>query len=251
MQNCMFMCFFIIMIFVIVFNVVLLKFYINCMFWEVCEYLLCIYGWVVFCIVEVLFEILGSILVVVLYFLLWYFFIGLLIEVLVVGYVFLMMLFFFLFMVSWGQWICVWVFNFIVISNILLFFLVIFFIFNGVVVFYDQLNVFWRYWIYYVNLLMWWVRGVFVVMLNGQSVQCVFNEVVYFDFLLGQMCLEFVGDFVRQVGQGYLFNFNDMVDCGFCLYLSGNQYLNMLGIILDEKWRDFGIFLVFCFINWM
>ncbi|VBB84819.1 Putative ABC transporter [Podospora comata] len=251
MQNRMFTCFLIIMIPATVLNAVLPKFYTNRMLWEAREHPSRIYGWVAFCTAEVLSEIPGSILAAVLYFLLWYFPTGLPTEASVAGYVFLMTLLFFLFMASWGQWICAWAPNFTVISNILPFFLVTFSIFNGVVVPYDQLNVFWRYWIYYVNPSTWWIRGVLAATLNGQSVQCAPNEAAYFDPPSGQTCLEFAGDFARQAGQGYLLNPNDTADCGFCPYSSGNQYLNTLGITPDEKWRDFGIFLVFCFTNWM
>jgi hypothetical protein len=58
-----------------------------------------------------------------------------------------MTLLFFLFQSSWGQWICAWAPSFTVISNILPCFLVIFCLFNGVVVPYTQLNVFWKYWV--------------------------------------------------------------------------------------------------------
>ncbi len=46
-------------------------------------------------------------------------------------------------------------------------------------------------------------------------------------------------------------NPNDTADCGYCPYASGSEYLETLGISPDTKWRNFGIFLVFCVTNWL
>ena len=147
MQNAMFSCFLIIMIPATVLNAVLPKFYSNRALWEAREHPSRIYGWVAFCTAEVLSEIPGSLLAGVLYWLLWYLPTGLPYDAPTAGYVFLMTLLFFLFQSSWGQWICAWAPSFTVISNILPCFLVIFCLFNGVVVPYSQLNVFWKYWV--------------------------------------------------------------------------------------------------------
>ncbi len=147
MQNAMFSCFLIIMIPATVLNAVLPKFYSNRALWEAREHPSRIYGWVAFCTAEVLSEIPGSLLAGVLYWLLWYLPAGLPYDAPTAGYVFLMTLLFFLFQSSWGQWICAWAPSFTVISNILPCFLVIFCLFNGVVVPYSQLNVFWKYWV--------------------------------------------------------------------------------------------------------
>lgn len=40
-------------------------------------------------------------------------------------------------------------------------------------------------------------------------------------------------------------------DCQFCPYTVADQYLASINVTADEKWRDFGIFLVFVFTNWM
>lgn len=56
---------------------------------------------------------------------------------------------------------------------------------------------------------------------------------------------------MRQAGQGYLMNPDDTVDCGYCPYANGSEYLQTMGISPDTKWRNFGIFLVFCVTNWM
>ena len=60
-------------------------------------------------------------------------------------------LLFWLFISSWGQWICAFAPSFTVISNVLPFFFVMFGLFNGVVRPYATLPVFWKYWMYYVK----------------------------------------------------------------------------------------------------
>jgi len=62
--------------------------------------------------------------------------------------------------------------------------------------------------------------------------------------------LDFAGDFVRQAGRGYLMNPDDTSNCAYCPYVDGSEYLETLGISPDTKWRNFGIFLVFCVTNW-
>ncbi|EON98418.1 putative abc drug exporter protein [Phaeoacremonium minimum UCRPA7] len=147
MQNRMFTAFLIIIIPPTVLNAVLPKFYQNRALWEAREYPSRIYGWVAFCTAEIISEIPGSLISGVIYFVLWYFPTGLPYDAPAAGYVFLMTLLFFLFQSSWGQWICAFAPSFTVISNIVPFFLVMFSLFNGVVVPYAQLNVFWKYWV--------------------------------------------------------------------------------------------------------
>ncbi len=147
MQNRMFTSFIIIVFPATVLNAVLPKFYANRALWEAREHPSRIYGWVAFCTAEILSEIPGSIVAAAVYWVLWYLPTGLPRDAPTAGYVFLMTMLFFLFQSAWGQWICAWAPSFTVISNVLPFFLVIFSLFNGVVVPYAQLNVFWKYWV--------------------------------------------------------------------------------------------------------
>lgn len=147
MQSRMFTCFLILLIPPTVLNAVLPKFFMDRSLWEAREYPSRIYGWVAFCTASIIAEIPGSLLAGLIYWLLWYWPTGLPGDSSTSGYVFLMTSLFFLFQSSWGQWICAFAPSFTVIGNVLPFFLVMFSLFNGVVVPHDQLNVFWRYWV--------------------------------------------------------------------------------------------------------
>lgn len=118
MQNRMFTCFLVVTIPPTVVNAVVPKFYTNLALWQAREHPSRIYGWVAFCTANIIAEIPAAVVSSVLYWVLWYWPTGLPTESSVSGYVFLMTLLMFLFMNSWGQWICAFAPNFTVISNV-------------------------------------------------------------------------------------------------------------------------------------
>ncbi|GAW10792.1 hypothetical protein ANO14919_001270 [Xylariales sp. No.14919] len=249
MQNRMFTSFLIVTIPPTIVNAVLPKFFTNMALWEAREYPSRIYGWVAFCTANIVAEIPAAIVAGTLYWALWYWPTGLPTQSDVSGYVYLMTVLIFLFMSSWGQWICAFAPSFTVISNILPFFFVMFGLFNGVVQPYSMLPVFWRYWTYYVNPSTYWIGGVLAATLKDSPVRCDVSETARFDTPSGQTCLEYAGAYASSAG-GYLLNPDARADCQYCPFMSGNQYLATLNINADEKWRDFGIFLAFCISNW-
>ncbi|KAI8623457.1 ABC-2 type transporter-domain-containing protein [Xylariaceae sp. FL1651] len=250
MQNRMFTCFLIVTIPPTIVNAVLPKFFSNMALWQAREYPSRVYGWVAFCTANILAEIPAAIVSGTLYWALWYWPTGLPTQSSVSGYAYLMTILMFLFMSSWGQWICAFAPSFTVISNILPFFFVMFGLFNGVVQPYSMLPVFWRYWIYYINPSTYWIGGILSATLNGSPVQCDVSETARFDTPSGQTCQEYAGAFVSSAG-GYLLNPGATTDCQYCPYSNGNQYLATLNLDASEKWRDFGIFLAFCISNWV
>ncbi|KAI2628414.1 ABC-2 type transporter-domain-containing protein [Xylaria nigripes] len=249
LQNRMFTSFLIVIIPPVIVNSVLPKYYNNITIWETREYPSRIYGWAAFCTANILAEIPPAIVSGTAYWLLWYLPTGLPVESSISGYVYLMCLLMFLFMDSWGQWICAFAPSFTVISNILPFFFVIFSLFNGIVQPYRLLPVFWRSWIYYVNPSMHWINGVVGTVLNGVAVECEVSETAQFNTPPGLTCQDYAGAFVDSAG-GYLLNPNATADCQYCPYKSGNEFLSTLNIDASDKWRSFGIFLTFCISNW-
>ncbi|KAI5925375.1 ABC-2 type transporter-domain-containing protein [Camillea tinctor] len=249
MQNRMFTSFLIVTIPATVVNAIVPKFYDNMSLWQAREYPSRVYGWVAFCTANIVAEIPAAIVSAFLYWVLWYWPTGLPTQSSVSGYSFLMTMLFFLFQASWGQWICAFAPNFTVISNVLPFFFVVFALFNGVVQPFSMLPAFWRYWLYYLNPSTYWIGGMLAATLDGSPVNCEVSETARFDAPPNQTCLEYAGQFAETAG-GYLLNPGASVDCQYCPYRSGNQYLATLNIQADEKWRDFGIFLAFCVSNW-
>ncbi|KAM5351661.1 hypothetical protein ACJ41O_004384 [Fusarium nematophilum] len=250
MQNRMFTCFLIVTVPPTVVNAVVPKFFSNMALWQAREYPSRIYGWVAFCTANIVADIPAAVVSGFLYWVLWYWPTGLPTESSVSGYTFLMTILMFLFMNSWGQWICAFAPSFTVISNVLPFFFVMFGLFNGVVRPYSMLPVFWRYWMYWVNPSTYWISGMLAATLDGAPVECAPEETAQFDAPPNQTCQEYAGAFAESAG-GYLLNPDATSGCQYCPFSSGNQYLQTLNIDASEKWRDFGIFLAFCVSNWM
>ncbi|KAH7134270.1 ABC-2 type transporter-domain-containing protein [Dactylonectria macrodidyma] len=250
MQNRMFTCFIIITVPPNIINAVVPKFFTNMALWQTREYPSRIYGWVAFCTASIVAEIPAAIISGFLYWVLWFWPTGLSTESSVSGYTFLMTVLFFIFVDSWGQWVCAFAPSFTVISNVLPFFFVMFGLFNGVVRAYASLPVFWRYWMYWVNPSTYWIGGVLAATLNNAPVRCDPQETARFDAPPNQTCKDYAGEFAQSAG-GYLLNPDATSDCQYCPYSNGNQFLKTLNIEANEKWRDFGIFLAFCISNWM
>lgn len=232
-------------------NGVVPKFYVNRELWETREYPSRIYGWIAFCTAQVVAEIPMAIITSVIYWVLWYYPTGLPTDTATAGYVFLMSMLFFLFQASWGQWICAFAPSFTVISNVLPFFFVMFSLFNGIVRPYAQLPVFWRFWVYWANPATYWLNGVMASVLTGFQVECKPGEATIFNPPPGQSCASYASDFVRSAGRGYLVNPDAHQQCGYCPYSSGEEYLATLNVSPSQKWRDFGIFFLFVWTNWL
>ncbi|KAK1063559.1 ATP-binding cassette transporter snq2 [Friedmanniomyces endolithicus] len=112
-----------------------------------------------------------------------------------------------------------------------------------------MLPVFWRYWMYYVNPSTYWIGGVLAATLHNIPVRCTSEEAGHFNAPPGQTCEQYAGAFAQAAG-GLLLNPGATADCQYCQYSSGDQYLASLNIQASDKWRDFGIFLIFVFSNW-
>jgi ATP-binding cassette subfamily G (WHITE) protein 2 (SNQ2) len=232
-------------------NGVLPKFYQNRALWEAREHPSRIYGWFAFCTAQVITEIPMAIIGGLVYWLLWYYPTGLPRDSSTAGYVCLMTILFFLFQASLGQWICAFAPSYDVISNILPFFLVILSIFNGVVVPYSQMPAIWQG-IYYINPSTYWIAGVLAAVLKDTTVVCAPGEATIFNAPPGQTCGDYAGAWVRDVArQGYIIDLNATGQCWYCPYRSGEEYLATLNISVDQKWRNFGVFLAFVCTNWL
>jgi len=97
----------------------------------------------------------------------------------------------------------------------------------------------------------YWIAGVLAAVLRDVTVQCAPGEATLFNPPPGQTCGAYSDAWVRSTGRGYLVNPDADRACGYCPYATGAEYLETLNIRPDEKWRDFGIFLVFVCTNWM
>ncbi|OLN88285.1 ABC transporter G family member 19 [Colletotrichum chlorophyti] len=252
MQNRMFSA--IILIFFIpptVVNSVVIKFFQNRDLWEDRELPSRTYGWVAFCTANVVCEIPMAILSATIYWLLWYFPVGYPATASISGYTYLMTLVWSLFQSSWGQWISAFGPSYSTVSNILPFFFVMVALFNGILVPYDSIPVFWKYWMYYINPTTWFTRGVLSAVLPPAAVRCAPAEFARFDPPPGSTCGQYAGRFVGEVAMtGYLENPDATSNCGYCPYNDGGEYMRTLNVYASDKWPSFGILVAFAVANW-
>ncbi|OAA71137.1 ABC transporter [Cordyceps fumosorosea ARSEF 2679] len=233
--NRMFSAFLIVLLPAIVVNSVIPKFYMNRALWEFREHPSRIYGWFAFCTANIICEIPAAIVTGLVYWLFWYFPVGYPTDSGTAGYTFLMTMLFFLFQASWGQWICAFAPSFTVISNVLSIFFVAFNLFNGIMRQYASYPVFWKYWLYYLNPVTWWMRGILAAVLPAAKIVCTSAEATHFDPPPGSTCGEYAGPFVDTAGVGYLANVDATVDCQYCPFKDGLRI---------RRW-SFGLWIVF------
>lgn len=110
--------------------------------------------------------------------------------------------------------------------------------FAGVVVPYGKMNVFWRYWIYYLDPFNYLISGLLGELLWDVQVQCKPEEVVRFAVPGGQTCGEYMGDFL-ETGVGYVLDAGRTGMCEYCPFETGADYARTLN--WHEKyysWRD-------------
>ncbi|OKP13964.1 Brefeldin A resistance protein [Penicillium subrubescens] len=119
-------------------------------------------------------------------------------------------------------------------------------LFCGVFVPYDQLNVFWKYWMYYLNPFNYVVNGMLTFGLWGQKVTCNENEFAVFDPTNGT-CGEYLADYMSGKGSGVnLFNPDATSGCKVCEYTTGSDFLQTLNVNhYYYGWRDAGITVIY------
>ena len=250
MQNRMFSVFLVILISAISINGTVPKFFMNRMIWEARELPSRIYGWQAFATAQILCEIPYAILASVVYFLVWYFPVGFPVRASISGYVYLMWLLFNLFVSSWGSWIAAFAPSYTVIANVIPFFLVSVQLFTGVIRPYASTPSFWKYWLYYLSPVQWFINGVVGVLLHEVPIRCAQAELAIFNPPPGQTCAVYAQSFLNSA-VGYLDNPDATTNCGYCQFSVGDDYAATINIFYSTRWRSFGIFLMFCVTNYM
>lgn len=104
LQSKAFSCFLVLMLVPEFINAISMRFIMNRDLWKAREGPSGAYGWIAFCTAQIVSEIPYAIVSAVVFFVLYYFIVGLPLGF-AAGYCFLMFFFFFLFATSWGQWI--------------------------------------------------------------------------------------------------------------------------------------------------
>ncbi|KAK5113313.1 hypothetical protein LTR85_010930 [Meristemomyces frigidus] len=198
-----------------------------------------VYHWLAFITAQLLSEIPVLILCGTLYFACWYFTSGFPVTASHSGQVYLQMILYEFLYTSIGQAIAAYspdayfaaLANPLIIGGALI-------NFTGVVVPYDQMEPFWRYWMYYLDPFQYLVGGLLVPVTWDVQVQCKQDEFTYISVPSNSTCGEYMYDFLSTAA-GYVADPSNSSMCAYCEYSTGADYLRTFN--LNEKyygWRD-------------
>lgn len=123
--------------------------------------------------------------------------------------------------------------------------------FCGVMVPYSQLQVFWRYWLYYLNPYTYFANALLTFGIFDVKVNCKESEYALFNTPGNQTCASYLADYMSPTGQGsrtFLQNPEATAGCRVCQYRHGSDYLATLNIKdYYYGWQDAGIVVLFMF----
>lgn len=119
--------------------------------------------------------------------------------------------------------------------------------FCGVLVPYQQIVSFWRYWIYWINPFNYLMGSMLVFSLFDREVNCNPLEFAMFDTPNGTTCSEYLGEFMQTIGSRMnLINPEATSECRVCQYSRGSDYLYNLNLKdYYYGWRDAAIVALF------
>ncbi|KAM0335530.1 hypothetical protein ACHAQA_000578 [Verticillium albo-atrum] len=120
-------------------------------------------------------------------------------------------------------------------------------IFCGVLASPDSMPRFWIF-MYRVSPFSYLVSAMLSTGLANTAVTCSSNEYVIFDPPSNQSCREYLGDYISAVG-GYLEQPAATSECRYCPIADTNVFLDSVSSSYDDRWRDFGIGMVYIAFN--
>ncbi|KAM0287021.1 hypothetical protein ACHAQH_000706 [Verticillium albo-atrum] len=120
-------------------------------------------------------------------------------------------------------------------------------IFCGVLASPDAMPRFWIF-MYRVSPFSYLVSAMLSTGLANTQVTCSDVELVAFEPLSNQTCGEYLSDYIDSVG-GYLVDPSSRSECSFCPIADTNVFLDSVSSSYDNRWRDFGIGMVYIAFN--
>lgn len=125
-------------------------------------------------------------------------------------------------------------------------FWVLLIMFSGTVVPHGAMVDFYRPWLYWANPLRYFLGGSTANVLHGVEAHCSDKDLTVFDPPPGQTCGQYAAGFL-ETSAGYLANPDATADCAHCRFEVGDDYASSLDYAYGSRWRDWAVFLGFCF----
>jgi ATP-binding cassette subfamily G (WHITE) protein 2 (PDR) len=92
------------------------------------------------------------------------------------------------------------------------------------------------------------VGGIVSTGIGHTPILCSAKEMVHFDPPAAKDCATYLTEYITYAG-GSLLNPNATQNCQFCPVSNTDNVLAVLGIKFEDRWRDFGLTLVYSAIN--
>ncbi|TDZ30775.1 ABC transporter G family member 21 [Colletotrichum spinosum] len=205
------------------------------------------YSWISFVTGVIVSEIPYLIICAVLYYVCWYYTVGFPSDSNRAGATFFVMLMYEFVYTGIGQFVAAYAPNAVFASLVNPLLIGVLVSFCGVLVPYDQLAVFWRSWMYWLNPFNYLMGSMLVFDVWGTPVNCNSNEFALFDPPNGTTCGAYLSDYQKGMGSASnLINPEATSGCRVCQYRDGSDYLRTLN--LKEYyygWRDAAIVVIF------
>ena len=110
--------------------------------------------------------------------------------------------------------------------------------FAGVVMPYDGMQPFWKYWIYWLDPFHYLIGGLLGTVIWDVQVNCLPEEMTSFDPVGSQTCGEYMSDFFGS-SSGYVKDPEATSGCLYCPYTTGADYAKTFNIKQEYyAWRD-------------
>jgi len=91
------------------------------------------------------------------------------------------------------------------------------------------------------------LEGFLGVAVHGRPVRCESREFARFAAPPGQTCASYTKSYIQQAG-GYVQTASDGL-CELCAYSTGDEWAASFNVYYSHRWRDFGIFALYCAFN--
>lgn len=113
--------------------------------------------------------------------------------------------------------------------------------FCGVVVPYDYIQPFWRYWLYYLDPFTYLIGALLQPVIWDVDVHCKDSELTSIPLPSNSTCGEYMAQFLKD-GAGYIVDPSSDTSCQYCSYATGDEYLKTMNINAEYYgWRDVSI----------
>ncbi|KAL8280242.1 hypothetical protein RQP46_007356 [Phenoliferia psychrophenolica] len=100
----------------------------------------------------------------------------------------------------------------------------------------------------WISPLRWYLGSLMSDHISPLKITCAASELTRFNAPDGQTCGQYAASFLATAA-GYLANPDATSNCGYCQMSSGADYIGSLGYSYAHRWRDWGIFIIFCLSN--